>query len=64
MVVAADLVTLYGGVLVFLQRRSCTVQFRFDRCVRLVYLLFERLVPAEENHRRNNHDLNHQSHNV
>ena len=51
------LVTLYGGVLVFLQLRPGTVQFGFDCCARLGHLFFERFVPAEENQGPNNHDL-------
>ena len=58
------LVSAHGGILVFLQPLPSAVEFRCDRCVRLGYVLIERLVPAEENHRRNDHDFNHESHNL
>ena len=48
----------------FLYLRPGTVQFGFDCCARPGYLFFERLVPAEENQRRNNHNFSHQSHNL
>jgi len=57
------LVTPHGGVFVFLQLRPGTVQFGFDCRARPGYLFFERLVPADGNHRRNNHNFSQESHN-
>ena len=60
-VLAADLVTLYRGILVFLQRPAPAIQCGCDSLVCLVRPLSKRFVPREINQGRNNHDFNQQS---
>jgi len=62
--VRSDLITAHGFVLVFLHRVARPVQIRIDRCLRLGYLFFEGRVPAERNHRPNNHNFSQESHNL
>ena len=52
------LVSAHGGILVFLQPLPSAVEFRCDRCVRLGYVLIERLVPAKVNQGANNQNFN------
>jgi len=51
------LVSAHGGILVFLQPLPSAVEFRCDRCVRLRYVLIERLVPAEVNQGRDDQNF-------
>ena len=60
---AKDLVGLDRGVLFFLRLFADVVQLRCDGSVRLSVVFFERLAPAKRDHRPNDHDFNHESHN-
>jgi hypothetical protein len=51
------LVSAHGGILVFLQPLPSAVEFRCDRCVRLGYVLIERLVPAKVNQGRDDQNF-------
>jgi hypothetical protein len=51
------LVSAHGGVLVFLQPFPGTLEFGCDRCVRLGYVLIERLVPAKVNQGRDDQNF-------
>ena len=54
---ASNLVTAHGGVLVFLQFGSETVEFVCDCCVCLGYVIFERRVPAKVNQGRDDQNF-------
>ena len=51
------LVSAHRGILVFLQPLPSAVEFRCDRCVRLGYVLIERLVPAKVNQGRDDQNF-------
>ena len=54
---AAGLVTLHGGILVFLQVPTKLVQSSVDSAGRPAHPFSERFVPAEINHGRNDRDF-------
>ncbi len=51
------LVSAHGGILVFLQPLPGTVEFGCYGCVRLGYVLIERLVPAKVNQGRDDQNF-------
>ena len=61
---AEDLVGLDRVVLFFLRLFADVVQRRCDCSVHISEAFFERLAPAKRDHRPDDHDFNHESHDV